>query len=183
MNNIKKLLLMIISIFILFPVFSKEQISINVGDETFVKDMPENYEEACEMIKLLADMYNDANDEINKLSLNSSNSSSEAVNKLVEVEKELAKAKIDLNNIKTSNTQLEKKVKELLSVNNRFIFGFGFGPAFDIKDSSIGTHVEFIGNFRLIKNFHLGSTLYLDTYSNINKFNVGASLVASFGLY
>ena len=67
MNNIKKLLLMIISIFILFPVFSKEQISINVGDETFVKDMPENYEEACEMIKLLADMYNDANDEINKL--------------------------------------------------------------------------------------------------------------------
>lgn len=183
MNNIKKMLIMMVVTFILFPVFSKEQVSINVGNETFVKDMPENYEEACEMINLLADMYNDANDEINKLSLNSSNSSSAAVNKLVEAEKELMKVKIDLNDVKSSNEQLEKKIKELMSINNRFIFGFGFGPTFDIKDNSIGTHVEFIGNFRLIKNFHLGSTIYLDTYSNINKFNIGVTLVASFGLY
>lgn len=183
MNNIKKMLIMIVVTFILFPVFSKEQISINVGNETFVKDMPENYEEACEMIKLLADMYNDANDEINELSLNSSNSSSAAINKLIEAENELMKAKMDLNDVKTSNEQLEKKVKELMSINNRFIFGFGFGPTFDIKDCSIGTHVEFIGNFRLIKNFHLGSTIYLDTYSNINKFNIGATFIVSFGLY
>ena len=183
MNNIKKMLIMIIITFILFPVFSKEQISINVGNETFVKDMPESYEEACETIKLLADMYNDANDEINKLSLNASNSSSTAISKLVEAEKELIKTKIDLNDVKISNEQLEKKVKELTSVNNRLIFGFGFGPTFDAKDCSIGTHIEFIGNFRLIKNFHLGSTVYLDTYSNINKFNIGATLVVSFGLY
>lgn len=182
---IKKYLFVIGVFFsLMFPIFSEgNKITINIGNESYVKDIPDNYEEACDMIKLLADLYNDANDEINKLNSSVNNHTSIAVSKLKDVEKELIDVKINLNNVKNTNAKLEKQCKELMSINNRFIFGVGFGPTFNINESSIGTHIEFIGNFRLIKNFHIGSSIFLDTYSNTNKINAGATIVASFGIY
>ena len=180
----KKILFVILGLFVLsFQTFSKEQILINVGNEIFTKDMPDNYDEACETIRLLAGMYNDANEELNKLTLLINNSSSNNLDKLKEVENELSFVKSDLENVKSTNEQLEKKCKDLMSINNRLNMGFEFGPVFNFKDSIVGTHVGFIGIFRLIKNVHIGSSIFLDTYSITTNFDIGASFIVSFGIY
>ena len=164
-------------------VIAEERLTLSIGGELMERDMPQDIEEAQDLIRYLLDIANKADEKIEN----------DYVQNLAEVESykrqneilqmKLEKLESKLNDISETNLEVKFDVDSILKQNTRCTFLFGMGPVIG-SDTTLGFHLNALGSYRLFYNVHIGAELFSDIYQNTNRncaFGIG--LVVGYSLY
>ena len=144
-----------------------ESVNLVVDGEVYTKPMPTSLDEAKDMIRSMADMYND-------LSKSYTESHSTAS---VEREKyltEISKLKSEIVTLKSDLKETSKDIKDGFIVNNKFTHFISVGPLINNHGMN-GVRVGYITDYRAFNNFHVGLNPSLDLYDTKNS-NDGSKL-------
>jgi len=169
----KKIVLFIfISLYVLIGcfVFAEEQegLTLSVGGELMERDMPQDIEEAQELIRYLVDIANKADEKIENDHANYllELESYKRQNELLEIK--LEKLEHTLDEAFEANSDVKFDINSILKQNTRYIFLFGAGPTIG-SDSSLGLHLSAVGSYRIFYNVHVGAEIFSNIYQNTDR--------------
>lgn len=160
-----------------------EKITIRINGEKYSKEMPETLEDSKELIRTLAEMCNNADGEIVILNNKYKRDSDKLQNKINDLEKQIKILKKDIDttsdNIDSNLTSVEK----ITSAKTSFTTFLNFGPVIG-SDKSIGSHLGIIGEYRIIRNLHIGLNAFCDVFNNTSRnFDAGIGFIVGLSLY
>lgn len=180
----KKIVLFIVSLALLLsPVIAEEGLTLSIGGELMERDMPQDIEEAKEVIRYLVDIANKADEQIEKShdQYVSEIESYKRQNELLEIKLEKLESK--LNEVSEVSSEVKTDVNSVLKQNTRCTFLFGVGPVVG-SDLSLGLHLNALGSYRILRNVQVGAEVFSDIYQNTNRNGAfGIGLVIGYSLY
>lgn len=180
----KKIVLFIISLALLLsPVIAEEGLTLSIGGELMERDMPQDIEEAQEVIRYLVDIANKADEKIqnNYAQSISEIESYKRQNELLEMKLEKLESK--LKEVSEASSEVKTDINSVLKRNTRCTFLFGVGPVIS-SDLSLGLHLNALGSYRILRNVHVGTEVFSDIYQNTNRNGAfGIGLMIGYSLY
>jgi hypothetical protein len=144
------------------PLFS-EELTLKIGKEQYVKQMPEKQEDLKALVRQLTGMYNDLNDTHNKQSETTAAKIDEITIELTTAKADLIAAKnnneLIINSLSTSKTDIINEIKGLDTSTKRFSLGASIKSSlsFDAFDMSL------LGLFNITKSFYTGASIGIYT--------------------
>lgn len=159
--------------------FSQE-VTVKVNGEVYSKEYPKTYEEAIELINIISEMEINADDRVVELEKRFKESTEVYEAKIKELKDKIEAIEKYSENTSEDLKTTEKVVNDYASTNTRFTFGTIIGPAVNLRPNSvlIGTNIQFLGEYRLLRNFHLGGSIFFNIF-NSSEINTTAGI----GLY
>lgn len=180
----KKLVLFIVSLALFVsPVIAEEGLTLSIGGELMERDMPQDIEEAQELIRYLVDIANKADEKIQNDHVQSISEieSYKRQNELLEMKLEKLESK--LKEVSETSSEVSLDVNSILKQNTRCTFLFGAGPVIGSNLSS-GLHLSALGSYRLFYNVHVGAEIFSDIYQNTKRNGAfGIGLIVGYSLY
>lgn len=180
----KKLVLFIVSLALFVsPVNAEEGLTLSIGGELMERDMPQDIEEAKEVIRYLVDIANRADEQIEK-SHNQYISEIENYKRKNEfLETKLENLESKLNEVSEANSGVKTGVNSVLKQNNRCTFLFGVGPIIG-SDLSLGLNLNALASYRILRNVQVGAEVFSYIYQNTNLNGAfGIGLVIGYSIY
>ena len=147
------------------------------------RDMPQDIEEAKEVIRYLVDIANRADEQIEK-SHNQYISEIENYKRKNEfLETKLENLESKLNEVSEANSGVKTGVNSVLKQNNRCTFLFGVGPIIG-SGLSLGLHLNALASYRILRNVQVGAEVFSYIYQNTNLNGAfGIGLVIGYSIY
>lgn len=129
-------------------------------------------------------MVNNSDDMIVSMRQNEKDQNTKYQNQIDELSMQLDEANEKLANAGSSITEAEKTANNLTKMNYRFTPFMLFGPVIG-TDKEIGLHLEFGGQYRLIRNLQVGAALFSSIYqgSADRNFDIGCGLILAYSMY
>ena len=180
----KKLVLFIVSLALFVsPVNAEAGLTLSIGGELMERDMPQDIEEAKEVIRYLVDIANRADEQIEK-SHNQYISEIENYKRKNEfLETKLENLESKLNEVSEANSGVKTGVNSVLKQNNRCTFLFGVGPIIG-SGLSLGLHLNALASYRILRNVQVGAEVFSYIYQNTNLNGAfGIGLVIGYSIY
>ena len=161
----------------------KEGLTLSIGGELMERDMPQDIEEAKELIRYLVEIANNADKQIETIYYKNlaEIESYKRQNKLLEMKLENLESKIsEVSNI---NSNVTSDINSILKQNTRCSFLFGAGPTVG-SDLSIGLHLNVLGVYRILYNVQIGAEVFSSIYQNTDRnCEIGIGLVFGYSIY
>lgn len=166
-------------------IVANEKITITIDGKSYSKDIPEDYDSAVKLIKFIADLERNADLQYVEISKRYDDTMNSYENELVKLYDEINSLKSSLDDALNSANKTEKDIKKLTSVNSRFTMDLSIGPIFGFDTIFVtGMNVGIILDYRILKNFHIGGDIFLNTFTTQNRpFEFGAGLIIGYSLY
>lgn len=172
-------------VFIPQEVFGKKPtIKIKIDGESYEREYPVDLEEAYSLINTLAEMINNSDDMIVSMRQNEKDQNTKYQNQIDDLSMKLNEANNKLINAGNSIVEAENIANKFTKLNYRFTPFMLFGPVIG-TDKEIGLHLEFGGQYRLIRNLQVGAALFSSVYqgSADRNFDIGCGLILAYSMY
>lgn len=169
---------------ILPQLISAQQLTIRIEGEKYTRDYPDTLEEAYSLLDTLAEMINNSDDMIISMRQKEKDQNAKYQTQIDELSVKLEEANEKLSNANTSISDAEKTANKLTKINYRFTPFMLFGPVIG-TDKEIGLHLEFGGQYRLIRNLQVGAALFSSVYqgSANRNFDIGCGFILAYSMY
>jgi len=179
MTKIKNMLLiMIIPLLINSALFS-ENIIIRVSGKEYSREIPNNIKDSQILIKQLAELVNNADDEIILLNNKMYDERKDYTNKLNDVTAKLDEANKKLEDTEKVIETLDKDITRLTKVDTRCTMFLITGPTVNL-----GMFVNIGIDYRIFRNFHIGASINSSIFTNTESDgSIGIGLLLGYSIY
>jgi hypothetical protein len=175
----------LLALFISIPLYSQENIELNINGKLFTREYPASLPEATELIDNLVRMYNDLNSSFIDYRGIVGKGEEELKSGIAILEQNNLKIKNELEAVQNDVKIMETYIKKEISRPKDWMLLGSLGPAMNINERLFGLNVElgFMRNLHLLNSFaglNINTSMYYETTTfRIN--SVGLSLY--FGIF
>ena len=183
MTKLKSVLLITIILLSISSNLFSEEVNIRISGEEYSREMPTNIKEAQVLIRQLAEMVNNADDEIVSLNNKMSDERKDYTNKLNDVTAKLDEANKKLEDTEKIIETLDKDTTKLTKVDTRCTPFLIFGPAVNF-DKTIGMFFNVGIDYRIFRNLHIGASINSSIFTDTKlDGSIGVGLLIGYSIY
>lgn len=162
--------------------FAQNKIAIKIDGENYEREYPKTLEEAYSVIDALVDLEVTADTKVTELKKSCEDEIQKYEIELAKLKSQVEDLKKEVATAKSDTKVVNKAIDDYSKTNTRFTTFVGIGPV--ISDNVFGSHVEILAEYRLLRNFHIGGSIFLNNFNNNSSpFNFGCGLFVGYSIY